>query len=162
MAATVLRLPRTLGEYELFDGGANRSTRRKPVVRDPCRKSLLYGATYLVLRAGIELTPRTDIDYRPVSQTRQTRRKPFFHHVPQTVWCMTVVQWLANKEYIPMQNEHHFGPTNSSNFMSFFDCILFMTCEKQIALPKSFQNSTIFYFLPYKERMNELFIIQLL
>jgi hypothetical protein len=63
-AATVSRLPRT------FDGGGNQSARRKPPVRDPRRKSLLYGATYLVPQAGIEPTPRTDIGYRPVSQTR--------------------------------------------------------------------------------------------
>jgi hypothetical protein len=65
-----------------FDGGGNRSGRRKPPVRDPRRKSLLYGATYLVTRAGIEPTPRPDIGYRPVSQTRQTRREPLGHHVP--------------------------------------------------------------------------------
>jgi hypothetical protein len=53
-----------------FDGGGNWSARRKPPVRDPRRKSLLYGATYLVPWAGIELTPRTDIGYRPVSQAR--------------------------------------------------------------------------------------------
>jgi hypothetical protein len=39
----------------------------------------LDGATYLVPRAGLEPTPRTDIGYRPVSQTRQTRR----FYVPQ-------------------------------------------------------------------------------
>jgi hypothetical protein len=33
-------------------------------------------------RAGIEPTPRTDIGYRPVIQTRQSRREPFGHHVP--------------------------------------------------------------------------------
>jgi hypothetical protein len=53
-----------------FDGGGNRSAQRKPPVRDPRRKSLLHGATYLVPRAGIEPTSRTDIGYRPVSQTR--------------------------------------------------------------------------------------------
>jgi hypothetical protein len=53
-----------------------------PPVRDPRQKSLLYGATYLVPRAGIEPTPRTDIGYRPVIQTRQSRREPFDHHVP--------------------------------------------------------------------------------
>jgi hypothetical protein len=37
----------------------------------------LYGATYLVPRAGIEPTPRTDIGYRSVSQTRE----PLGHHV---------------------------------------------------------------------------------
>jgi hypothetical protein len=66
----------------IFDGGGNRSARRKPPVRDPRRKSLLYGATYLVPRAGIEPTPRTVIGYRPVTQTRQTRREPLGHHVP--------------------------------------------------------------------------------
>jgi hypothetical protein len=65
-----------------FDGGGNRSARRKPPVCDPRRKSLLYGATYLVPRAGIEPTPRTDIGYRPVTQTRQSRREPLGHHVP--------------------------------------------------------------------------------
>jgi hypothetical protein len=35
-----------------------------------------------VPRAVIEATPRTDIDYRPVSQTRQTRLEPLGHHVP--------------------------------------------------------------------------------
>jgi hypothetical protein len=35
-----------------------------------------------VPRAGIEPTPRTDIGYRPVSQTCQTRREPLGHHVP--------------------------------------------------------------------------------
>jgi hypothetical protein len=35
-----------------------------------------------VPRAGIEPTPRTDIGYRPVIQTRQTRREPLGHHVP--------------------------------------------------------------------------------
>jgi hypothetical protein len=64
-----------------FDGGGNRSARRKPPVRDLRRKSLIYGATYLVPRAGIEPTPRTDIGYRPVTQTRQTRREPLGHHV---------------------------------------------------------------------------------
>jgi hypothetical protein len=63
-----------------FDGGGNRSARRKPLVLDPRRKSLLDGATYLVPRAGIEPTPRTDIGYRPVSQTRQMR-EPLGHHV---------------------------------------------------------------------------------
>jgi hypothetical protein len=58
---------------------------RKPPVRDPRRKSILYGATYLVPQAGIEPTPRTDIGYRPVSQTRQTRREPLGHHVPRTI-----------------------------------------------------------------------------
>jgi hypothetical protein len=65
-----------------FDGGGNQSARRNPLVRDPRRKSLLYGATYLVPRAGIEPTPRTDTGYRPVSQTRQMRREPLGHHVP--------------------------------------------------------------------------------
>jgi hypothetical protein len=36
----------------------------------------------LVPLAGIEPTPRTDIAYRPVTQTRQTRREPLGHHVP--------------------------------------------------------------------------------
>jgi hypothetical protein len=62
------------------DGGGNQSALRKPPVRDPRRKSLLYGATYLLPRAGIEPTPRTDIGYRPVSQTRQTCHKPLGHH----------------------------------------------------------------------------------
>jgi hypothetical protein len=31
-----------------FDGGGNRSARRKPPVRDPRRKFFLYDATYLV------------------------------------------------------------------------------------------------------------------
>jgi hypothetical protein len=55
--------------------------RRKfiPPVRDPRRKCLVYGATYLVPRAGIEPTPHTDMGYRPVSQTRKTRRKPLGH-----------------------------------------------------------------------------------
>jgi hypothetical protein len=35
------------------------------------KNPFLYGATYLVLRAGIELTLGTDIGYRPVCQTRQ-------------------------------------------------------------------------------------------
>jgi hypothetical protein len=43
----------------------------------------LYGATYLVPRAGIEPTPRSDIGYRPATQTRQTRREPLGHHVSQ-------------------------------------------------------------------------------
>jgi hypothetical protein len=37
----------------------------------------------LVPRAGIEPTPRTDIGYRPVSQTRQMRREPLGHRLPQ-------------------------------------------------------------------------------
>jgi hypothetical protein len=45
-------------------------------------KTLVYGATYLVPRAWIEPTPRTDIGYRPVSHTRQTRREPLGHRVP--------------------------------------------------------------------------------
>jgi hypothetical protein len=35
-----------------------------------------------VPRAGIEPTPHTDIRYRPVSQTHQTRREPLGNHVP--------------------------------------------------------------------------------
>jgi hypothetical protein len=69
-----------------FDGGGNRSARRKPPVRDPCQKYLLYGATYLVPRAGIEPTPHTDIGFRPVTQTRQTRREPRTVEVPSH-WC---------------------------------------------------------------------------
>jgi hypothetical protein len=38
-----------------------------------------------VPRAGIKPTPRTDIGYRPVTQTRQTRREPLGHHVPPLV-----------------------------------------------------------------------------
>jgi hypothetical protein len=72
-----------IGGINPFDGGGNRSTRRKPPVRDPRRKSLLYGATCLVTRAGIEPTPRTDISYRPLSQIRQTRHEPLGHHVPR-------------------------------------------------------------------------------
>jgi hypothetical protein len=48
--------PGDCGNRILFDGGGNRSARRKPPVRDPRRKSLSYGATYLVPRAGIEPT----------------------------------------------------------------------------------------------------------
>jgi hypothetical protein len=51
------------------------------MVHDPHRKSLLHGATYIVPRAGIEPTPRTDIGYRPVTQTHQSRREPLGHHV---------------------------------------------------------------------------------
>jgi hypothetical protein len=78
-------LPNYQAYQELFnvDGGGNRSARRKPPVRDPRRKSLLYGATYLVLQAGIDPTPRTDIGYRPASPTSQTRREPLGHHVPE-------------------------------------------------------------------------------
>jgi hypothetical protein len=83
-----------------FDGGGNRSARRKPPVRDLRRKSLFY-MVQLVPRAGIEPTPRTDICYRPVSQTRQTRREPLGHHVPHWVClssrkvldCCFVVLW---------------------------------------------------------------------
>jgi hypothetical protein len=38
-----------------------------------------------VPRAGIEPTPRTDIGYRPVTQTHQTRREPLGHHVPHVL-----------------------------------------------------------------------------
>jgi hypothetical protein len=83
------------GNRTLFDGGGNRSTRRKPPVRDPRRKSLLYGAAYLVPRAGIEPTPCTDIGYRPVSQTRRTRREPLGHHVGRRIW--------SSYKYKPLQ-----------------------------------------------------------
>jgi hypothetical protein len=54
--------------------------------RDPRRKSLLYCATYLMPRAGIEPTPRTDIGYRPVTpDTSDARREPLGHHVPHVV-----------------------------------------------------------------------------
>jgi hypothetical protein len=61
-----------LREYDPFDGRGNRSAQRKAPVSDPRRKSLLYGATYLMPQAGIEPTPSTDIGYKPVSQTGQT------------------------------------------------------------------------------------------
>jgi hypothetical protein len=84
MAATVLRLPRTLGEYwtllmveETGVPGGN----HRYVIR--AKKSLLYGATYLVPQAVIEPTPRTDIGYRPVSQTHQSHRELLDHHVPK-------------------------------------------------------------------------------
>jgi hypothetical protein len=51
----------TYQELSNFDGGGNRSARRKPPVRDPRRKFFLYDATYLVPQGGIEPTPRTDI-----------------------------------------------------------------------------------------------------
>jgi hypothetical protein len=43
-----------------------------------------------VPRAGIEPTPRTNIGYRPITQTRQTRREPLGHHVPTYVLNTTV------------------------------------------------------------------------
>jgi hypothetical protein len=52
-------------------------TRRKPPVRDPRRKSLLYGATYLVPRAGIERTSCTDIGYKKLAQGYQQSRSNF-------------------------------------------------------------------------------------
>jgi hypothetical protein len=72
-----------------FDGGGNRSARKKIPVRDLRRKSLLYGANYLVPRAGIEPTSRTDIGYRPVSQTRQTRCEQLGHYVPHCCFALS-------------------------------------------------------------------------
>jgi hypothetical protein len=56
---------------DLFDVGGNRRARKKPPIRDPCRKSLFNGATYLVPRAGIQPTQRlaTGLKFRHVRRT---------------------------------------------------------------------------------------------
>jgi hypothetical protein len=63
---------------------------RKPSVRGPRRKSLLYGATYLVPR---------DIGYRPVTQTHQTRREPLCPHVPHLLSIKTSLFILIQVKY---------------------------------------------------------------
>jgi hypothetical protein len=88
-----------------FDGGGNR---RKPPVRDPRRKSLLYRATYLVPRAGIEPTPRTDIGYRPLSPTRQNRSATTYP--PSTDLYYLTVKNSSCSSWVPLVIERRIEP----------------------------------------------------
>jgi hypothetical protein len=56
-------------------------------------------------QAGIEPTPRTDTGYRPVSQTRQTRREQLGHHKPRQ---LSQEQVDADNEFVPC------GPTDQA------------------------------------------------
>jgi hypothetical protein len=97
----------------IFDGGGNWSARRKPPVR---RKFLLYGTTYLVPRAGIEPTPRTDIGYKRVSQTFHRLHFFFKYNYCCAMCCINF--------YIIFQARDMASVAESSQFSQYFKIFL--------------------------------------
>jgi hypothetical protein len=108
-----------------------------------------------VPRAGIKPTPR--IDYRPVSQTRQPRRKPLGHHVPLigAYWLLREAVYNISADQIAKHSSNKINQSfNQSN--NLFNqpehvaiSVAFLTADQKVwdLIPNSGQNKVRLFSL---------------